>query len=279
MTPDNSTSTMDEPTTGTETHPLAEAGQEATESAGHIAGRAADLGIQQADRGRELAADGLDKVASTVRRLSTDMQIDQPQIANAAMTAADKADDVARYLRETDARQIISNVEDTARRQRSLHRRGFLLGPGRPRLIKAGSPDTAQARQFERSGTAPAIRARTPSRPPAPGRATDLRHPDMDQRDESRGIGDLLGDLGRHVSTLVRKEIDLARVEVTSSVGRLSRGAAMAGAGGAVLYAGLLVLLLAIVLGLIQAGIDAWLAALIVAVVVVVSVAWSRRWA
>ena len=92
----------------------------------------------------------------------------------------------------------------------------------------------------------------------------------MDHREENRGIGDLLGDLGRQVSTLVRKEIDLARVEVTSSVGRMSRGAAMAGAGGAILYAGLLVFLLAIVLGLIQAGVDAWLAALIVAAVVVV---------
>jgi xanthine/uracil permease len=90
----------------------------------------------------------------------------------------------------------------------------------------------------------------------------------MEHREDSRGIGDLLGDLGRQVSTLVRKEIDLARVEVTSSVGRMSRGAAMAGAGGALLYAGLLVLLLAIVLGLIQAGMDAWLAALLVAVVV-----------
>jgi xanthine/uracil permease len=90
----------------------------------------------------------------------------------------------------------------------------------------------------------------------------------MEHREDSRGIGDLLGDLGRQVSTLVRKEIDLARVEVTSSVGRKSRGAAMAGAGGALLYAGLLVLLLALVLGLIQAGMDAWLAALLVAVVV-----------
>jgi xanthine/uracil permease len=92
----------------------------------------------------------------------------------------------------------------------------------------------------------------------------------MEHREDSRGIGDLLGDLGRQVSTLVRKEIDLARVEVTSSVGRMSRGAAMAGAGGALLYAGLLVLLLAVVLGLIQAGMDAWLAALVVAVVVMV---------
>lgn len=92
----------------------------------------------------------------------------------------------------------------------------------------------------------------------------------MDPREESRGIGDLLGDLGRQVSTLVRKEIDLARVEVTSSVGRMSRGAAMAGAGGALLYGGLLVLLAAAVLGLIEAGVDAWLAALIVGAVVLV---------
>jgi VIT1/CCC1 family predicted Fe2+/Mn2+ transporter len=92
----------------------------------------------------------------------------------------------------------------------------------------------------------------------------------MEHREDSRGIGDLLGDLGRQVSTLVRKEIDLARVEVTSSVGRMSRGAAMAGAGGAIAYAGLLFLLGAIVLALIDAGLDAWLAALIVAAVVLV---------
>ena len=90
----------------------------------------------------------------------------------------------------------------------------------------------------------------------------------MTQRQESRGIGDLLGDLGRQVSTLVRKEIDLARVEVTSSVGKMSRGAAMAGAGGAILYAGLLVLLVAAVLGLIEAGMEPWLSALVVALVV-----------
>ena len=92
----------------------------------------------------------------------------------------------------------------------------------------------------------------------------------MEHREDNRGIGDLLGDLGRQVSTLVRKEIDLARVEATSSVARLGRGAAMAGVGGAILYAGFLVLLGAIVLGLIEAGVDGWLAALIVGAGVVV---------
>jgi hypothetical protein len=147
------TGSMDQPTTGTESHPLAEAGQQATESAGHLAERAADIGIQQADRGREMAADGIDKLARTVRRVSTDMQTDQPQVANAALSAADQAEKLAQYLRETDARQIISNVEDTARRQPLLFIGGaFLLGLAASRLVKAATPDTAQAGQFERSG-------------------------------------------------------------------------------------------------------------------------------
>ena len=151
---------MDQPTTGAETDPLAEAGQQATESAGHLAERAADIGIQQADRGREMAAEGLDKLARTVRRVSTDMQTDQPQIANAALTAADQAEKVAQYLRETDARQIISNVEDTARRQPLLFIGGaFLLGLAASRLIKAATPDTSQAGQFERSRYSTGYRA------------------------------------------------------------------------------------------------------------------------
>lgn len=90
----------------------------------------------------------------------------------------------------------------------------------------------------------------------------------MDEREERRGIGDLLGDLGNQVSTLVRREIDLARVEVTSSVSRMGRGAALAGLGSALLYAGLLLLLGAATLGLIAIGLEPWLAALIVAAVV-----------
>jgi len=87
----------------------------------------------------------------------------------------------------------------------------------------------------------------------------------MTYREEGRSIGDLLGDLGRQTGTLVRKEIDLAKVEVTSSVGRMSRGAATAGIGGALAYAGLLVTLFAIVYLLAEA-MPLWIAALIVGV-------------
>ena len=90
----------------------------------------------------------------------------------------------------------------------------------------------------------------------------------MQRVEDNRSIGDLLGDLGRQVSTLVRREIDLARVEVTQGARSMGRGAATVAAGGLLAYAGLLALLAAIVLGLVQAGLDPWLAAAIVAVVV-----------
>jgi len=92
----------------------------------------------------------------------------------------------------------------------------------------------------------------------------------MQRVEDNRSIGDLLGDLGRQVSTLVRREIDLARVEVTQGARSMGRGAATVAAGGLLAYAGLLALLAAIVLGLVQAGLDPWLAAAIVAVVVLI---------
>jgi NADH:ubiquinone oxidoreductase subunit 6 (subunit J) len=90
----------------------------------------------------------------------------------------------------------------------------------------------------------------------------------MPAHDDNRSIGDLLGDLGRQVGTLVHRELDLARVEVSTSVGRLSRDAALVGIGGALVYAGVVVLLAAAVFGLVEAGLDPWLAALIVGALV-----------
>jgi len=89
-----------------------------------------------------------------------------------------------------------------------------------------------------------------------------------EQRDD-RSLGQLFGDLSRQLTTLVRQEIDLARAETTAKVTTAGRDAAMIGAGGAVAYAGALVLLGAVVLILIRLGLDAWLAALIVGLIAV----------
>lgn len=133
-----STGTTEPSTPTADKHPLAEAGEQATETAGHLAERAADVGLRQADRGRQQAAEGIDHVAKGIRRLSTDLQVDQPAIAGAAETAAVQAERVAQYLRNNDARQILSKVEGAARQQPLLFLGGaFVLGVAVSRFIKA----------------------------------------------------------------------------------------------------------------------------------------------
>jgi hypothetical protein len=142
-------STFAAESTTTEAHPLVEAGQQATDTAGQLAARAADLGIQQADRGRELAADGIEQVAKGIRRLSTDLQIDQPSIAGAADTAAGQAERIALYLRNHDTREMLSKVEEAARRQPVLFLGGaFVLGVAASRFLKAAAGPTAGRRSL-----------------------------------------------------------------------------------------------------------------------------------
>jgi hypothetical protein len=89
----------------------------------------------------------------------------------------------------------------------------------------------------------------------------------MTERDD-RSLGDLFGRLANQVSTLVRQEIALARTETTARASAVGRDVALIAAGGAQLYAALLVVLGAIVLLLIDAGLDGWIAALLVGVLV-----------
>ena len=92
---------------------------------------------------------------------------------------------------------------------------------------------------------------------------------EVDAGGRERPIGDLLSDLASQVSTLVRREIELARTEIASSLMQVGRGAGLTGLGGVLIHAGLLALLAAGMLGLVQAGIDPWLAALIVGLLVI----------
>lgn len=56
----------------------------------------------------------------------------------------------------------------------------------------------------------------------------------------STSLGDLLGEVTRDVSTLMRQEIELAKAELKESAARAGKGAGMFGGAG---YAGLMVLL------------------------------------
>ena len=84
-----------------------------------------------------------------------------------------------------------------------------------------------------------------------------------DTRDD-RSLGELLAELSRETGVLIRKEVELATTEMTAKARRASADAGMMAAGGALVHAGLLVLLAALVIVLTQVGLAAWLSALIV---------------
>jgi hypothetical protein len=92
----------------------------------------------------------------------------------------------------------------------------------------------------------------------------------MTDRHDDRSIGELLVELSRETSTLVRKELELARTEIGVKAQKAAMDAGMVGGGGALMHAGVLVLLAAVVAGLIQLGMMPWLAAAIVAAVTII---------
>jgi hypothetical protein len=92
----------------------------------------------------------------------------------------------------------------------------------------------------------------------------------MTDTHDDRSIGELLAELSRETSTLVRKELELARTEIGAKAQKAVVDAGMVAGGGALVHAGLLVLLAALVAGLAQLGIMPWLSALIVGVLTLV---------
>jgi len=90
--------------------------------------------------------------------------------------------------------------------------------------------------------------------------------PTEPQPDSTTG---LLSRLVDEVSTLLRKELALAKAELSESINEAKLGAISLAAGGAVLFAALLVLLAAATLALSHVVSD-WLAALIIGVITAV---------
>ena len=90
----------------------------------------------------------------------------------------------------------------------------------------------------------------------------------METQRDDRSLGDLFGDLSRQLGTLIQKEIQLAKTEMTARVTTVGRDAAMMGAGGALAYAALLIGLMALAFLLAELTRSTWLSFLIVAIVV-----------
>jgi hypothetical protein len=86
--------------------------------------------------------------------------------------------------------------------------------------------------------------------------------------DDNRSLGELFGDLGRQVGTLVKQEVDLAKVELSQKASQTGRNVASLAVGGVIAYAGLLIVLMGIAFLLVQAGLDASVAFLLVGIIV-----------
>jgi uncharacterized membrane protein YqjE len=88
-----------------------------------------------------------------------------------------------------------------------------------------------------------------------------------DTRDD-RSLGELFGELSRELSTLVRKELELARVELGSKASRVGARLGMVGVAAVIACAGLYAIVAGLVLLVITFGLSAWLSAMLVGVVV-----------
>ncbi|HVH55229.1 MAG TPA: phage holin family protein [Vicinamibacterales bacterium] len=91
----------------------------------------------------------------------------------------------------------------------------------------------------------------------------------MADRLDNRSVGDLLAELSRETSQLVRKEVELATTEMTAKARKAGGHVGVAATGGALAHAGLLVFLAALVLALSEMGVAPWLSALIISLLTI----------
>jgi uncharacterized membrane protein YqjE len=87
-----------------------------------------------------------------------------------------------------------------------------------------------------------------------------------EQHTKDQPVGELVKQLSEQMSTLVRRELQLAQLELQEKGKRAGIGAGLVGGAGAIALYGLGVLIAAAVL-LLATAVEPWLAALIVGVV------------
>lgn len=78
----------------------------------------------------------------------------------------------------------------------------------------------------------------------------DSEFSDSELTADERSLGELLSELSRETTTLIRHEVQLAKVEMSQKAAEAGKNVGFLVAGGAVAYAGFLVLMAALVMGL-----------------------------
>lgn len=111
-----------------------------TQAASGVLDQAGRTAETQASRTMDKAGEALEQVARAVRDSGNQLREQRPEIAGIADTAAEKVEQVSTYLRQHDAREVISEAERFARRQPALVVGGGLaLGVIIGRLLRSGA--------------------------------------------------------------------------------------------------------------------------------------------
>ena len=85
--------------------------------------------------------------------------------------------------------------------------------------------------------------------------------------ESERTIGTIVRDFTEHISTLIRSEIALLKLELMDTFGKLGGGVALFASAAFLAVFGAGFLFVTIVLGLVRLGVPAWLSTLIVTLV------------
>jgi len=89
----------------------------------------------------------------------------------------------------------------------------------------------------------------------------------MQEEKDDRSIGELIAELSRETTTLVRQEFQLAKVEMSQKASRAGKNVGFLVVGGVVAYTGLLAIIAAVIIVLGNV-IALWLSALVVGAVI-----------
>jgi hypothetical protein len=114
------------------------------EAAGDIADQATRTADVKASNAMTQVGDALEQVAKAARDAAQSLREQRPEVANVVETAATKAEEAATYLREHNAREVMSTAEQAARKQPGLVIAGGLaLGLVAARFLRsAGGPSS-----------------------------------------------------------------------------------------------------------------------------------------
>lgn len=89
----------------------------------------------------------------------------------------------------------------------------------------------------------------------------------MEEEKDDRSIGELIAELSRETTTLVRQELQLAKVEMSQKASRAGKNVGFLVVGGVVAYTGLLAIIAAVIIVLGNV-IALWLSALVIGAVI-----------